>query len=243
MPIKTIYPVKVEIDQSNLPATFSFPTWLGNKFGMTTSAIVGTSQRIPKFTSGTTIGDSQTPVQEWGSSGISIGPQGSGSYASKSVLSIYSTSGVTGTVSIFDAGFTGSSILQVISVSQSNGNPTQSVWVNGYLYLNTTLIIGAIVGGSPYTLQTIPGTYSKAAFFDYLVSDSSGTNFRAGTVIIAAGGGNASNTTYTETSTADFGTTLVTFGGSSNLGTITLTASVSGGTWSIRVGTRVLMMI
>jgi hypothetical protein len=86
------------------------------------------------------------------------------------------------------------------------------------------------------TLSTLSG-YS--GFFDYFVSD--GTNSRAGTVMTVW---NDSTSNYTDYSTPDLGgsTTGLTFSTSVSGGNINLTANVSGGgTWTIKVGSRILM--
>jgi hypothetical protein len=87
------------------------------------------------------------------------------------------------------------------------------------------------------TLITIPESSGNSGFFDYYVSD--GTNSRAGTVIAVWNGSNAQFTDY---STPDIGgsTTGISFTVTANGTNVSFSASVSSGTWTVKVGSRIV---
>jgi hypothetical protein len=94
--------------------------------------------------------------------------------------------------------------------------------------LNTTAKSSAGVGST--TVYTIPMATYTGAFVEYVVYD--GTNYRAGNIISVFDG---TSLVYTETSTADIGTTtgismLLVRSGSDAL----VRATVTSGTWTVK---------
>jgi hypothetical protein len=79
----------------------------------------------------------------------------------------------------------------------------------------------------------------SSAFFDYVVSDTIAGALRAGVVMCVWGSGII---TYTDTSTADLGSTTapIEFSVENISGTISLYANITSGTWTVKVGTRIL---
>jgi hypothetical protein len=84
-----------------------------------------------------------------------------------------------------------------------------------------------------------------AAFFDYVVSDTTAGAYRSGVVMCVW---SASSITYTDTSTADLGnpTTGIEFtaglvgGFPPAVDSVRFRANITSGTWDIKVGTRIL---
>jgi len=103
----------------------------------------------------------------------------------------------------------------------------------------TNFYLSSYSGGSVSsntTLITIPTVSGNSAVFDYYVSD--GTNTRAGTVMTAWVG---SATVFTEYSTPDIGsTTGISFSTSSDGTNVSLNTIVTAGTWTIKVGSRIM---
>jgi hypothetical protein len=86
-------------------------------------------------------------------------------------------------------------------------------------------------------IASVPTASFKAAFFDYYVASGS-VNMRAGTVMAVH---NNSTSRYTDTSTADIGTTApVDFSTSIVAGSLVLTANISSGTWEVKTAYRAL---
>jgi len=109
------------------------------------------------------------------------------------------------------------------------------------LFDSTNFYLSSYTGSSVNsntTLIQIPQSSGNSGFFDYYVSDVS-NNSRAGTVI---GVWNGSNSQYTDYSTPDIGgaTTGITFSVSANGTTASLVANVTSGTWTVKVGSRVI---
>jgi len=97
---------------------------------------------------------------------------------------------------------------------------------------------GSSIGTGTSTISSIPVTSGNSAVYDYYVSD--GTNRRAGTVIAVwdASGGS----TFTEYSTPDLNgsTTGISFSTTISGGNILLQVVVTTGTWTVKVGSRVI---
>jgi len=105
----------------------------------------------------------------------------------------------------------------------------------------TNFYLSSYTGGtinSTTNILSISTLSGYSGFFDYFVSD--GTNSRAGTVMSVW---DSSTSTFTDYSTPDLGgaTTGLTFSTSVSVGNLILNANVSGGgTWTIKIGSRVL---
>ena len=133
---------------------------------------------------------------------------------------------------------------------QYNGNigigttsPTQRLHVSGSIAVEnqgTTTIESTTFAGSVSSntnIAFVPTGSFKAAFFDYYVASGS-VNMRAGTVMAVH---NNSTSRYTDTSTADIGTTAaVDFSTSVVGGNLVLTANIASGTWEIKTSYRAL---
>jgi hypothetical protein len=86
------------------------------------------------------------------------------------------------------------------------------------------------------TVASVAVSSGSSAHFEYLVID--GINYRAGVVMCVWDG---VTTAYTDTSTPDIGITLpLTFSVSISGGNVNLIANASSGSWTIKVGTRVI---
>jgi hypothetical protein len=104
----------------------------------------------------------------------------------------------------------------------------------------TNFYLSSYSGGSissSTALITIASASGNSAVFDYFVSD--GTNKRAGTVMTAW---DNSLTVYTDYSTPDIGgsTTGISFTTSTDGTNVTLNAVVTTGTWTVKVGSRIM---
>jgi hypothetical protein len=88
------------------------------------------------------------------------------------------------------------------------------------------------------TVITIPESSGNSGFFDYFVSD--GTNARAGTVIGVWVGSSAQYTDYSTPDIGVGGTTGISFTVSADGTTVSLIAVVTSGTWTVKVGSRVI---
>ena len=125
----------------------------------------------------------------------------------------------------------------LFQVGDISGNPILQVNSNGAVYLNSSINAG-ITGGTT-TLLSIDKTTGTACYFDYRVSNSSTGAYRAGTVMSVWDG---TNIEYTDTSTADLvaSTAGIEFVVSVSGSNIIISSVVTTGTWSIKVGARVI---
>jgi hypothetical protein len=96
---------------------------------------------------------------------------------------------------------------------------------------------GSSIGTGTSTISTIPVSSGNSAVYDYYVSD--GTNRRAGTVIAVWDG---TLSVFTEYSTPDLNgsTTGISFSTTISGGNILLQVVVTAGTWTVKVGSRVI---
>jgi hypothetical protein len=122
-------------------------------------------------------------------------------------------------------------------------SPSYKLQVSGAIAIEnqgTTTIETTTFSGSLTTntnIASVPTASFKAAFFDYYVASGS-VNMRAGTVMAVH---NNSTSRYTDTSTADIGTTAaVDFSTSIVAGSLVLTANISSGTWEVKTAYRAL---
>ena len=122
-------------------------------------------------------------------------------------------------------------------------SPTYKLQVSGSIAIEnqgTTTIETTTFAGLLTTntnIASVPTGSFKAAFFDYYVASGS-VNMRAGTVMAVH---NNSTSRYTDTSTADIGTTAaVDFSTSVVGGNLVLTANIASGTWEIKTSYRAL---
>jgi len=89
------------------------------------------------------------------------------------------------------------------------------------------------------TVMTIPIVNGTSAFFDYYVNNSITGAYRAGTVMCVW---NGSNVAYTDTSTTDLvaSTAGIEFSVDISGSDVRLRATITTGTWKVKVGTRVI---
>ena len=88
-------------------------------------------------------------------------------------------------------------------------------------------------------VATISTTIGSSAHFEYMVLDEETNHMRAGVVMSVWDGTSA---TYTDTSTPDLNgpTNQVSFNVVVSGSNVQLTANVTSGTWTIKVGTRII---
>ena len=122
-------------------------------------------------------------------------------------------------------------------------SPSYKLHVSGSIAIEnqgTTTIESTTFAGSVSSntnIAFVPTGSFKAAFFDYYVASGS-VNMRAGTVMAVH---NNSTSRYTDTSTADIGTTAaVDFSTSIVAGSLVLTANIASGTWEVKTAYRAL---
>jgi hypothetical protein len=100
---------------------------------------------------------------------------------------------------------------------------------------------GSSIGTGTSTISSIPVTSGNSAVYDYYVSN--GSNARAGSVI-AVWDGVSSGSTFTEYSTPDLtlvgSTAGISFSTTISGGNILLQVVVTAGTWTVKVGSRVI---
>jgi hypothetical protein len=115
-------------------------------------------------------------------------------------------------------------------------NSNDRVIVDGVLEINS-FIFNSLTSGT-HTVAEFDETLGSAAYFDYYVTDGSG-RIRCGTVMAVW---NGTSTEFTETSTKDLGgsTAAVTFTVGLSGGNVQLRAAISGDTWTIKTGIRII---
>jgi hypothetical protein len=111
--------------------------------------------------------------------------------------------------------------------------------LTGNYYINSASPTGLNSGSSPYYILSIDKSLGSAAYFDYSVSNTSTGAYRSGTVMTIW---NGTNSTYTDTSTPDLGASTlgIEFSTDINGANLRLIATVTTGTWSVRIGARVI---
>jgi hypothetical protein len=129
----------------------------------------------------------------------------------------------------------------------------QGVWVNSKIVPGDLVVSGDVItygnqyiqssSGSSlttgsYVLETIPCTSGSAANFEYFVKGNS-NQIRSGNVLASW---NCTGATYTEVSTPDLNgsTADVEFSVDTNSNNVRLNAIINGGTWEIKVGSRII---
>jgi hypothetical protein len=201
----------------------------------------GTCNFVPKFTGSTTLGNSL--VYDNGTSvGINtttpsasykLDVNGASNFYSctvgATVLTVQGSTGQLFTVSDVTTG-------NVFQVNDVSGLPLFAVNANGSYYSYTESLTAIAATTVAYSVDKTTGT---AAYFDYRITNTTNSGWRAGTVMVVWDG---TNVEFTDTSTNDI--TATTSGLSwtpaisgSNLN---LTATITSGTWNIKIGSRVI---
>jgi hypothetical protein len=167
----------------------------------------------------------------------------SGKFGNSNVMRMYHDDS-NGYIQVDNIVYAGHLILQPTSnVGIGTTSPVYKLQVSGSIAIEnqgTTTIESTTFAGSLTTntnIAFVPTGSFKAAFFDYYVASGS-VNMRAGTVMAVH---NNSTSRYTDTSTADIGTTAaVDFSTSVVAGSLVLTANIASGTWEIKTAYRAL---
>ena len=125
-----------------------------------------------------------------------------------------------------------------LNVGLISGISTFVVASGGYVKIQSSLFSGQ---NSTFDAYTIPTTDGVAAFYDYYAFNSTNGAYRAGNLVTAW------NTlsgiiVFNETSTDDLGGTTTDLQWSTILqsGNVVLRSTLTGGTWNVKVGARVL---
>ena len=139
--------------------------------------------------------------------------------------------------SVYD-GLTG----DLMVVADISGIPILTVNSNGVIYENSASYTGLSAANSPYYLLYINVSTGSAAWFDYRVNDTVTGAYRAGTVMTVWNGATATNTEYTDTSTPDLiaSTAGIEFSTGLSGTNVRLIATVTSGTWNVKIGTRAI---
>jgi hypothetical protein len=150
--------------------------------------------------------------------------------AGSNALSITGTSGQLMTVTDSNTG-------DILQVNDSGGTSRFKVNSNGAIYQNSVTLTG--FSSATNTVISIDKTTGNSARYDYVLWNASTGAYRAGTVVTVWDG---TNINYTETSTSDLvaSTASITLSTVISGSNVNLVASVSSGTWNIKIGARVL---
>jgi hypothetical protein len=126
----------------------------------------------------------------------------------------------------------------ILEVGDLSGSPIFSVNSTGF----TKTLSGYFTGRtSTFVAFSTSDTSGTAVFFDYYAINTTLSAYRSGTVI-AVWNATANTTEFTDTSTNDLGgsTAGLTFSVAITSNNLELTATISTGTWTVKIGARVL---
>jgi hypothetical protein len=126
----------------------------------------------------------------------------------------------------------------IYQVGDISGVPIFTVNSNGYVKVVSNTFTGQT---SSFTAFSIADTSGVAAFIEYYAINTTTSAYRAGTVS-SVWNSTADTLVYSETSTDDLsGSTIgLTFSAAITSNNFVLTANIATGTWTIKLGTRVL---
>lgn len=204
----------------------------------------GTTNYLPKFTGTTTLGnsliyDNGTTVginTTTPSASYKLDVNGTANFYTSTVgATVLTVQGSTGQLFTVSDIITGN-LLQVNDVS---GLPLMAVNANGAMYMYSASLTG--ITASPTTAYSIDETTGTAAYFDYRVTNTVNNGWRAGTVM-AVWNPTTNVVEFTDTSTADLTATTSGLSWSVSVtGTsVQLIATITSGTWNIKIGARVI---
>ena len=153
---------------------------------------------------------------------------------------VFVVNGVSGQLFSVTDSLTG----DLFAVSDISGIPILTVnsgnivKVDGSLYMNSSTYTGITATSVIQTIAYSSST-TTAVFFDYYVVNTASGYYRAGTIMSVC---NGSSATYTDNSTPDLigSTTGITLSVDYTSPNIRLVATITSGTWTIKLGTRVL---
>jgi hypothetical protein len=126
----------------------------------------------------------------------------------------------------------------LVKIGSLSGSPIFSVNSGGAYIVNSATASGMTTAGSPYTSFQFDSALGGAAYVDYRVRSTAGA-CRAGTLMCVWDSGAVE---YTDTSTQDLGgsTSDFTFTAAISSGNLEIYSNVAGGTWSVKLGVRVI---
>jgi hypothetical protein len=201
----------------------------------------GTCNFVPKFTGSTTLGNSL--VYDNGTSvGINtttpsasykLDVNGASNFYSSTVgatvLTVQGSTGQLFTVSDVTTG-------NVFQVNDVSGLPLFAVNANGSYYSYTKSLTAIAATTVAYSVDKTTGT---AAYFDYRLTNTTNSGWRAGTVMVVWDG---TNVEFTDTSTNDITATTsgLSWTAAISGSNLNLTATITSGTWNIKIGSRVI---
>jgi hypothetical protein len=201
----------------------------------------GTCNFVPKFTGSTTLGNSL--VYDNGTSvGINtttpsasykLDVNGASNFYSctvgATVLTVQGSTGQLFTVSDVTTG-------NVFQVNDVSGLPLFAVNANGSYYSYTKSLTAIAATTVAYSVDKTTGT---AAYFDYRLTNTTNSGWRAGTVMVVWDG---TNVEFTDTSTNDITATTsgLSWTAAISGSNLNLTATITSGTWNIKIGSRVI---
>jgi hypothetical protein len=201
----------------------------------------GTCNFVPKFTGSTTLGNSL--VYDNGTSvGINtttpsasykLDVNGASNFYSctvgATVLTVQGSTGQLFTVSDVTTG-------NVFQVNDVSGLPLFAVNANGSYYSYTESLTAIAATTVAYSVDKTTGT---AAYFDYRITNTTNSGWRAGTVMVVWDG---TNVEFTDTSTNDITATTsgLSWTAAISGSNLNLTATITSGTWNIKIGSRVI---
>ena len=126
----------------------------------------------------------------------------------------------------------------IYQIGDISGVPIMTVNSNGYVKIVSNTFTGQ---SSTFTAFSIADTSGVAAFIEYYAINTTTSAYRAGTVS-SVWNSTADTLVYSETSTDDLGGSTIglTFSAAITSNNFVLTANITTGTWTIKLGTRVL---
>jgi hypothetical protein len=126
----------------------------------------------------------------------------------------------------------------IYQIGDISGVPIMTVNSNGYVKIVSNTFTSQ---SSSFTAFSIADTSGVAAFIEYYAINTATSAYRAGTVS-SVWNSTADTLVYSETSTDDLGGSTIglTFSAAITSNNFVLTANITTGTWTIKLGTRVL---
>jgi hypothetical protein len=176
-----------------------------------------------------------------GSSGSSGTSGSSGSSGSSGTSGTSGSSGSSGSSGTSGTGFStvanyGSNRI-LVSDNTPDGATAQSdlTWDGNVLAITSVTFTGLTTSG---IIVSIGATSYDAGYFDYVISEAGGAK-RAGTVIAVW---DSSSATFTDYSTVDLNNSTNSFAWNVQVsgGNLNLVSQISSGTWSVKIGSRVI---